>query len=96
MNAYFSLPQGYSCLQKNSSQVYAYDSTYRSRDTFELINFKWIKTATSSNNNGYTVSVCLPTDMTYLIPDSVTSGFLTVCAFGMAVLVAGLFKVFSR
>lgn len=93
---YFKLPDNYACIQKNSSQIYAYSQDYRTRDTFELDNFLWLKVASSSNNYAYTPGTCLPSDVDYLIPDSLAGSFVIAAALAAAILVAGLFKVFSR
>lgn len=93
---YFKLPENYACLQKNSSQIYAYSQDYRTRDTFELNNFLWQKVGTSSNNYGYTVNTCLPSDSSYLIPDSISGEVFLAGVIIAVALATVLFKVFSR
>lgn len=93
---YFKLPENYACLSRTDSQIYAFSSDYRVRDTYELNNFRWLKVGTSTNSYGFTPSVCLPDTESYLIPSEL-SGFVIVGATIIAAMfVAGLFKVFSR
>lgn len=96
MDEYFKLPTGYACIQRNGDQFYAYNSTYTTRDTYELDNFKYLKVATSTNNYGYTANTCLPSSVTHVIPFSMAGEvFLSVSIF-ICVLIAGLFHVFRR
>lgn len=96
MDEYFKLPEDYACLAKNGSQIYAYPSDFSRRDTFEFDNFRWLKVGSSTSFGSYSPSVCLPSTVTYLVPDSVAgSALVSATLIGLA-LCAGLFKVFSR
>lgn len=96
MDKYFKLPTGYVCLQRNGDSIYAYNSGYTVRDTYELDNFEYVKVSTSTNNYGYNPNVCLPSTMTHLIPSSFAPfAFLSASIF-ICVLISGLFYVFRR
>lgn len=96
MDKYFKLPTGYTCLQRNGDNIYAYTTDLRTRDTYELDNFQYVKVASNTNSYGFTLGSCLPTDMAYLIPSSFApSAFLAASLF-ICVLVIGLFNVFKR
>ena len=96
MDEYFKLPTGYACIQRNGDQLYAYNSTYNVRDTYELDNFKYLKVGTATNNYGYTVSVCLPSTETHLIPSSMAGEVFLAVSIFIALIVTGLFHVFRR
>ena len=96
MDEYFKLPTGYTCIQRNGDQLYAYNSTYTTRDTYELLNFKYQKVATNSNNYAYNPSVCLPTTETHLIPSSMAGDVLLMVGLFICLLMTGLFHVFRR
>lgn len=96
MNEYFKLPENYACLSKNGSQIQAYTTDFSRRDTFEFDNFRWIKVGTTTSFGGYSPSACLPSDMTYLVPDSVAGSALVASTLIGLALCVGLFKVFSR
>ena len=96
MDKYFKLPENYACLQRNGDGVYAYSSDYRTRDTYELDNFEYIKVATSTSQYGYTPGTCFPSSMTHLIPSSVSGFVFLAIVISVLTLVAGLFSIFRR
>lgn len=93
---YFKLPENYACLQKNNSQILAYSSDYKTRDTYELDNFQYLKVASSYSNYGYTPGICLPSDTTYLIPEDMAGHVFLGAIITAVALATVLFKVFSR
>ena len=96
MDNYFKLPTGYACLERSSNQVRAYTSDYRTRDTFELINFQYQKVNTQTNTYAYTPSMCLPNSLTHLIPESISGSVFVAASIFLSILMMGLFHVFKR
>lgn len=96
MDSYFKLPTGYSCLTRSGELIYAYTSDYRTRDTYELDNFKYTKISSSYSNVGYNVNTCLPSSMTHLIPQSISGDIFLSVVLCCCLLTFGLFKVFKR
>lgn len=96
MDKYFKLPTGYACLQRNGDGVYAYNSSYQVRDSYELDNFEYIKINTSTSNIGYNVNTCLPSTMTHLIPSSFAPSVFIAVSIFVALLISGIFYVFRR
>lgn len=96
MDKYFKLPTGYTCLQRNGDQVYAYTQNNTVRDTYELDNFEYLKIASSTNNYGYSVGTCLPSTVSHLIPASISGYVFLSVTIVISVLVIGLFNVFKR
>lgn len=74
----FKLPTGYECIVPvvagSETQIYAYDA--RRRDTYDLINFEWIKTRHITTNYDQDLSSfdCLPLDT--LVPNSIRASFV--------------------
>lgn len=74
----FDLPSGYSCVvpafSGATNSLYAYTS--RSRDTFDLVGFNWVKTRHITYNYDQDLSsyVCLTVDK--VIPSEVQVGFI--------------------
>lgn len=96
MDDYFKLPTGYACLARNGDNIYAYNSGYTTRDTYELANFRYVKIATESRINGYTVNTCYPSDMAYLIPASFGPACLISISLFITLIIKGIFYVFRR
>lgn len=96
MDKYFKLPTGYACLQRNGDGVYAYSQDYRTRDTFELDNFEYLKVSSSTSNVGYNVNTCLPNSLTHLIPSSISGFVFLSIVISIIALSAGLFSIFRR
>lgn len=93
---YFKLPENYACLQKNTSSIYAFSQDLKTRDTFELDNFRWMKVSSSYNQYGYSAGVCLDSSLKYLIPDSMSGQVFLGAIITAVALATVLFKVFSR
>lgn len=74
----FELPTGYSCIvpasATSSSTIYAYTS--RSRDTFDLLGFDWVKTRHVTYNYDQDLSSYLCLDQSKLVPTSVLESFV--------------------
>lgn len=96
MDKYFKLPTGYACLQRNGDGVYAFSQDFRTRDTYELDNFEYVKVSTSTSNVGYNTNTCLPSSMTHLIPTSISGFVFLSIVISIIALSAALFSIFRR
>ena len=96
MDDYFKLPTGYACIQRNGDQFYAYTNNYQTRDTYELINYKYIKVASNTNNYGFTANTCLPSSVSHVIPSSISGDLFVSLSLFIVLIVSGLFYVFKR
>lgn len=96
MDELFKLPTGYACLQKNTANLYAFSSDYRTRDTFEFDNFQWLQVRHETNSYGYSASSCLPSDTTHLVPESLEAPLTLGFILSALALCAALFRIFSR
>lgn len=92
----FKLPTGYDCIVPvvagSETQVYAYDA--RRRDTYDLINFEWVKTRHITYNANQDLSSydCLSNDI--LVPNSIRVSFILPATLFILAFFTIIIKIF--
>lgn len=83
--------------QSEYSQIYIYSDNFRVQNTYSLINYKWVRTATRSSTNPINnSSLCELNNVNYYVPQGFSQDLFIGSILCCLVLSVGLFKVFKR
>lgn len=87
---YFNLPSGYACItRQNDDTLIGHYSGYYTRDTLTLINWKWVKTSTSTSTYPSHPSNYSCLNLSRYVPNSTMNALILPAV----IIVLCLFKV---